>query len=378
MPREKPNRSKLADSAAVRPDGYRALLTDIKARIRVAQIKASLSVNRELILLYWDIGEVIVSRQRSQGWGKSVVEQLAADVQKEFPGMAGFSPQNIWYMRAFYLAWTDEVVDLQRTVGESDRQILQRAIGETFPSSPPAAVTQIPWGQNIELVTKLKNPLQRLWYAQQTTANGWSRNMLVHWIESDLYARQGKAVTNFKNALPQPQSDLANEIVRDPYNFEFLTLRDQAAERELEDGLLTHIRKFLIELGTGFAFVGQQVHLPVDGEDFYIDLLFYHLKLRCYIVIEIKTTPFKPEYVGKMNFYLAAVDDLLRHPEDKLSIGLILCKTRSRVIAEYALRNVSTPVGVARYTTKLMESLPAELKDSLPSLEEIEAELESQ
>jgi predicted nuclease of restriction endonuclease-like (RecB) superfamily len=201
--------------------------------------------------------------------------------------------------------------------------------------------------------------------------------MLVYWIESNLHSRQGKAVTSFKNALPQAQSVLANEIVRDPYNFEFLTLRDQAAERELEDGLLAHIRKFLIELGAGFAFVGQQVHLPVDGEDFYIDLLFYHLKLRCYIVIEIKTTPFKPEYVGKMNFYLSAVDDQLRHPEDKLSIGLILCKTRSRVIAEYALRNVSTPVGVARYTTKLMESLPAELKDSLPSPKAIEAELES-
>jgi predicted nuclease of restriction endonuclease-like (RecB) superfamily len=377
MPREKRNRSQRGASVAVPSSGYRELLTDIKARVRVAQIKASLSVNRELIQLYWDIGEVIVSRQRSQGWGKSVVERLAADFQKEFPRMAGFSPQNIWYMRAFYLAWTDEVENLQRSVGEFDRQILQRAIGESSPSGPPAAVAKIPWGQNIELITKLKNPLRRLWYAEQTTANGWSRNMLVHWMESDLYSRQGKAVTSFKNALPQAQSDLANEIIRDPYNFDFLTLRGQAAERELEDGLLAHIRKFLIELGAGFAFVGQQVHLPVDGEDFYIDLLFYHLKLRCYIVIEIKTTPFKPEYVGKMNFYLS-VDDQLRHPQDKLSIGLILCKTRSRVIAEYALRNVSTPVGVARYTTKLMESLPAELKDSLPSPEAIEAELESQ
>jgi predicted nuclease of restriction endonuclease-like (RecB) superfamily len=378
MPREKRNRSGLVAPVAMPSGDYRALLTDIKTRIRTAQIKASLSVNRELIQLYWGIGEVIVSRQRSQGWGKSIVERLAADLQKEFPGIAGFSPQNIWYMRAFFLAWTDEVENLQRAVGETDRQILQRAVGESSPSGPPAAVAQIPWGQNIELVTKLKNSLQRLWYAQQTTANGWSRNMLVHWIESDLYSRQGKAVTNFKSALPQAQSDLANEIVRDPYNFEFLTLRDQAAERELEDGLLAHIRKFLIELGAGFAFVGQQVHLPVDGEDFYIDLLFYHLKLRCYIVIEIKTTPFRPEYVGKMNFYLFAVDDQLRHPEGSLSIGLILCKTRSRVIAEYALRNVSTPVGVTRYTTKLMESLPAELKDSLPSTKSIEAELESQ
>ena len=201
--------------------------------------------------------------------------------------------------------------------------------------------------------------------------------MLDHWIESDLYSRQGNAVTNFKQALPPPQSDLANEIVRDPYNFDFLTLRTQVAERELENGLLTHIRKFLIELGAGFAFVGQQVHLPVDGEDFYIDLLFYHLKLRCYIVIDLKTTPFKPEYAGKMNFYLSAVDDQLRHTDDKLSIGLILCRTRSKVVAEYALRNVGTPMGIARYTTQLVESLPAEFKGSLPSPKELETELRS-
>jgi predicted nuclease of restriction endonuclease-like (RecB) superfamily len=271
----------------------------------------------------------------------------------------------MWYMRGFHLAWTQEVENLQR------------AIGEFGLSSPPAVVAQIPWGQNIELITKLKNPLQRLWYAQQTTVNGWSRAMLVHWIESNLHSRQGRAITNFKNALPPAQSDLANEIVRDPYNFDFLTLHNQAAERELEEGLLAHIRKFLIELGAGFAFVGQQVHIPVDGEDFYIDLLFYHLELRCYIVIDLKATPFKPEYVGKMNFYLSAVDDQLRHADDKLSIGLILCKTRSKVVAEHALRNLATPVGVARFTTRLVESLPAELEDSLPSPRAIEAELES-
>jgi predicted nuclease of restriction endonuclease-like (RecB) superfamily len=378
MPREKRNRPEVVRPVVTPSSGYRALLTDIKARVRVAQIKASLSVNRELIQLYWDIGKLIVSRQRSQGWGKSVVERLAADLRKEFPGMMGFSPQNIWYMRGLYLAWTDEVENLQRAVGEPDRAILQRSVGEFDGSSPPAVVGQIPWGQNIELITKLKSPLQRLWYAQQTIENGWSRPMLVHWIESDLYSRQGRAVTSFKNALPPPQSDLANEIVRDPYNFDFLTLHDQAAERELEEGLLAHIRKFLIELGAGFAFVGQQVHLPVDGEDFYIDLLFYHLKLRCYVVIDLKATPFKPEYVGKMNFYLSAADDRLRHPDDKLSIGLILCKTRSKIVAEYALRNLATPIGVARYTTKLVESLPAEFKGSLPSPEEIEAEMESQ
>jgi predicted nuclease of restriction endonuclease-like (RecB) superfamily len=363
MTSKRQNRSDSRRPTAALPADYSALLVDIKNRIRTAQTRASLSVNRELIQLYWDIGHLIVERQRAQGWGRSVVERLAVDIQKGFPGMTGFSPQNIWYMRAFYLAWTDDVESLQRAVGES------RA------TSPPAAAAQIPWGQNIELVTKLKNPLQRLWYAEQTTANGWSRPMLVHWIESDLYSRQGKAVTNFSNALPPPQSDLAKQIVRDPYNFDFLTLREPVAERELEDGLLSHIRKFLIELGAGFAFVGQQVHLEVDGEDFYIDLLFYHLKLRCYVVIDLKATGFKPEYTGKMNFYLSAVDDLLRHPDDKLSLGLILCKTRSKIVAEYALRNVGSPMSIAHYTTKLVASLPAEFKDSLPSPEEIEAEL---
>jgi predicted nuclease of restriction endonuclease-like (RecB) superfamily len=226
-------------------------------------------------------------------------------------------------------------------------------------------------------VTKLKDPVQRLWYACQTTANGWSRAMLLHWIESDLYARQGKAVTNFKTTLPPAQSDLAAEVVRDPYHFDFLTLRTDAAEQELEEGLLAHIRQFLLELGAGFAFVGQQVHLEVDGEDFYIDLLFYHLKLRCYVVIDLKTTPFKPEYAGKMNFYLSAVDDGLRHADDQPSIGIILCKTRSKVITEYALRDVAKPIDVARYVTKLVESLPADLEGVLPSPEQIAAELEA-
>jgi len=353
------------------------LLTDIKARIRVAQIKASLSVNRELIQLYWDIGELIVNRQRVEGWGKSVVEKLAFDVQKEFPGIEGFSPRNIWRMRAFYLAWvcsgaTPLSVDRK---GEKKRPRGTAGLETEFLPQP---VAEIPWGHNVTLLERLSNAVERLWYAQQATANGWSRSLLEHWIESDLYSRQGKAITNFKSALPQPQSDLANEIVRDPYNFDFLMLQGKAVERELENGLLTHIRRFLIELGTGFAFVGQQVHVPVDGEDFYIDLLFYHLKLRCYIVIDLKTTRFKPEYIGKMNFYLSAVDDRLRHPDDKLSIGLILCKTRSRVIAEYALRNVGTPVGVARYTTKIVEALPADLQDALPSPKAIKAELELQ
>jgi predicted nuclease of restriction endonuclease-like (RecB) superfamily len=241
--------------------------------------------------------------------------------------------------------------------------------------APPIAVAGIPWGHNLTLLFRLEDPIQRLWYAQQTTINGWSRSMLEHWIESDLYVRQGKAVTNFEKSLPPPRSDLAKQIMRDPYSFDFLTLKQPAEERDLENGLLSHIRKFLIELGAGFAFVGQQVHLAVDGEDFYIDLLFYHLKLRSYIVVDLKAVAFKPEFAGKMNFYLAAVDDLMRHTDDKSSIGLILCKTRSKVVAEYALRNLSTPVGVARYTTRAGDRFPTELKGMLPTAQELEEEL---
>jgi len=353
------------------------LLTDIKERIRTAQIKASLAVNRELIQLYWDIGGLIVSRQRAEGWGNSIVERLASDIRKDFPGVEGFSPRNVWRMRAFYLAWGPSE-SMPITVQKKNRKELPQAVADLDRRSPPQPVAEIPWGHNVILLEKLTNSDQRLWYARQVIAGGWSRSMLEHWIDSELYSRQGKAVTNFKTALAPPQSDLAREIMRDPYNFDFLSLREQAEERELEDGLLAHMRKFLIELGAGFAFVGQQTHLVVDGEDYYIDLLFYHLKLRSYVVIDLKTTRFKPEYVGKMNFYLSAVDDQLRHEDDKLSIGIILCKTRSEIVAEYALRNLAAPVGVARYTTKLVESLPAELQGALPSPKEIEAELQSQ
>jgi predicted nuclease of restriction endonuclease-like (RecB) superfamily len=341
--------------------GYAALLDELKARIRAAQVKAALSVNRELILLYWDIGKSIVERQRKEGWGKSVVERFARDLQAEFPGISGFSPQNMCYMRAFYLAWTVEVANLQQPVGELDGENLPQAVGE------------IPWGHNVQLLSKLNDPSKRFWYAQKTIEHGWSRAVLVHQIESSLYERQGKAVTNFDRALPPPQSDLARQALKDPYVFDFLTLTEDAAERELERGLLAHIRKFLLELGTGFAFVGQQHHLEVGGEDFYLDLLFYHLRLRCYVVIDLKVEPFRPEFAGKMNFYLSTVDDRLRQQDDKPSIGLILCKDKSKIIVEYALRDTRKPMGVASY--RLTASLPRHLKGSLPSIEELEAEL---
>jgi predicted nuclease of restriction endonuclease-like (RecB) superfamily len=369
--RAQPGREVLPPPVGELPAGYPAFLEDIKGRIRAAQIKASLSVNRELIELYWGIGRDLVCRQHVEGWGARVIDRLADDLQRAFPGLGGFSRTNVYRMRAFFLAYGTAAPMVPQAVGQLPGEFVPQAVGQ----SPPQPVAEIPWGHNVVLVEQLKDPLQRLWYAQQIVANGWSRSMLEHWIESDLYARQGRAVTNFQATLPAPHSDLATQLVKDPYNFDFLTLRTDAAERELEQGLLDHIRKFLLELGAGFAFVGQQVHLEVEGEDFYIDLLFYHLRLRCFVVIDLKARPFKPEFAGKMNFYLSAVDDLLRHPDDKPSIGLILCKSRERTVAEYALRDLAKPVGVARYVTKLVASLPDELKGSLPTVEQLEAEL---
>lgn len=376
-PSKKGNAITRPKSAGDVPVNYGELLEDLKVRIRAAQVKAALSVNRELIALYWDIGRSIVERQRAESWGKAIVERLSDDLGREFPGLEGFSARNIWHMRSFYLAYEPEGRKLKQPVSESGKAARAHAAQELEPGILPQAVSEIPWGHNIVLLQKLKDPAVRLWYARQTVENGWSRAMLTHWIESGLQERQGKAVTNFKAALPTPQSDLAAEVVRDPYNFDFLTLRTDAAERDLEHGLIDHIRKFLLELGAGFAFVGRQVHLAVDGEDFYLDLLFYHLRLRCYVVIDLKARPFQPEHAGKMNFYLSAVDDLLRHPDDKPSIGIILCKTRSRVIAEYALRDLAKPVGVARYKTRLVEDLPDNLKGELPSVEQIQTELAS-
>lgn len=354
---------KPAPVASALPAGYGELLEDLKTRIRAAQLKATASVNRELIQLYWDMGRLIVQRQEQDGWGKSVVDRLAGDLQKAFPGVQGFSPRNVWRMRMFYLAYTKEVTNLPQAVAEMDGKNL------------PQAVAEIPWGHNIWLLEKVKDPVERLWYAHKTIEHGWSRAVLTVQIESGLYERQGKAVTNFAATLPPPQSDLAQQSLKDPYLFDFLTLHDEAVERDLESGLIDHVQKFLLELGAGFAFVGRQVPLPVGDEDFNLDLLFYHLKLRCFVVIDLKMRKFAPEDAGKMNFYLSAVDDRLRHPDDQPSIGLILCKQHDRIIAEYALRDMSKPIGVSEWQTKLVQSLPKHLEGKLPTIEEIEAEL---
>jgi predicted nuclease of restriction endonuclease-like (RecB) superfamily len=329
---------------------YQDLLARLKSQIRTAQVRAVLAVNQELVLLYWGIGNEILARQKEDGWGTRVIERLAKDLRSAFPDMQGLSPRNLGYMKAFAEAWREQ-------------PILQQA------------VAKLPWGHNVRILDLVKNEEERIWYVQQAIQNAWSRNILVMQIDGGLFRRQGKAITNFRATLPAPDSDLAQQLTKDPYNFDFLILTKEAQERDLEHGLLSHLRQFLIELGVGFAFVGSQVLLEVGGEDFKLDLLFYHLKLRSFVVIDLKMGAFKPEYAGKMNFYLSAVDDILRHPDDKPSIGLILCKSKSGVVAEYALRDITKPLGIAEFTH--LERLPEQLKGTLPTIEEIEAELRS-
>lgn len=331
-----------------RPVGYAEWLADVKQRIQTAQQRAALAVNQELLGLYWQLGRDILDRQEREGWGAGVVDQVSADLRRAFPEMQGFSRSNLKYMRAFAEAWPDFAIG-QQPVG------------------------QLPWGHNLVLLTKLKTREARLDYARRAAEHGWSRSVLALHIEQRTLEREGQAITNFERQLPRPQSDLARESLKDPYRFDFLGVGAEANEAEIEMALVGHITRFLLELGAGFAFVGRQVHLEVGGEDFYLDLLFYHLKLHAYVVIELKAGDFKPEHTGKLGFYLSAVDAQMKSDHDGPTIGLLLCKNRNRVIAEYALRDVNKPIGVAEY--QLVEALPQELQTSLPSIEQIEREL---
>ena len=331
------------------PGSYSELLNELKERVRVARLSAAVAVNRELIELYWRIGREILDRQAREGWGAKVIDRLAIDLRAEFPDMTGFSPRNLKYMRSF---------------------------ADAYPDLPfvQQAAAQLPWGHHLKLLDSVKEPQQRQFYVQQAAEQGWSRNVLANQIASDLYHRQGKALTNFERTLPSPQSELAQQLIKDPYSFEFLSLTEDTLERDLERGLLDQLRALILELGKGFSFVGSQYPLEIGGQDYRLDLLFYHLKLRCFVVIELKIEDFKPEFAGKMNFYLSAVDDKLRHPDDQASIGIILCKTRNAVIVEYALRDSQKPMGVAEYT---FAKLPANLKKALPSKAELSKELPS-
>ena len=353
------SRPEVPASLASVPEGYGTWLADVKARIRVAQTRACLAVNHELIVLYWSIGRDILDRQQRDGWGTGVVDRVSVDLRAAFPNMSGFSRTNIKYMRAFAEAWPE----LAGCGLETASPIGQPLVG------------QLPWVHNIVLLTKLKSREMRLAYAARTLEHGWSRAMLTLHIEQGTVERSGMALTNFDERLPKPISDLARETLKDPYVFDFLSIGAEATERELEDALVSHISRFLIELGAGFAYVGRQVHIEVDGRDFFIDLLFYHLHLRCFVVVELKAGEFEPEHAGKLGFYLSAVDSQMRGEHDAPTIGLLLCKTRRRTIVEYALRDTAKPMGIAEY--QLVKALPKEFATSLPSIEQIEAELEN-
>ncbi len=327
---------------------YAEFIEALKKDIQRSQVKAALAVNRELVLLYWRIGNGILDKQKELGWGAKVVEQISLDLRLAFPLIKGFSRTNLLYMRSFANNYPDE-------------SIVQQLVG------------QIPWGHIVRILDKVKNEIEREFYIRKTIENGWSRDVLEIQIGTGLHLRQGNAITNFELTMPKPQSDLAQQLLKSPYNFDFLGLTDEANERDIEQAMTRHIRDYLLELGVGFAFVGNQYRLEVGGDEFFIDQLFYHLKLRCYFVLELKAGKFKPEYVGKLNFYLSSVDSLLLEEGDKPSVGLILCREENQTVIEYALRDVTKSIGVSSY--ELTKILPVNLRGSLPSIEEIEAEL---
>ena len=332
------------------PPDYAAWFADLKARIHQERLRVVLASNTVMVLLYWDIGRSILEKQSAQGWGSRVIDRLAADLRESFPEMVGFSPRNLKYMRAFATAWPD-------------RPIVQ------------ASLAQLPWYHHIALLEKLDRPEPRLWYAARTLEHGWSRNVLAFQIQAQAHLRQGKAQTNFPATLPPLDSDIAVQVFKDPYLFDFLGTDAPRREAELEQGLVAHIQKFLLELGQGFAFVGRQVHLEIGDDDFYLDLLFYHLKLRRYVVIELKVRKFEPGDGAQLGMYMTAVDRLLAHPDDKPTLGLLLVREKNRVLVEYALGHSTQPISVAEWETQLTRALPQEFRGSLPTIEEIEAEL---
>lgn len=331
------------------PAWYQQLLDSITERISLGRLGATAAINRELTATYWAIGRLILERQDEEGWGTRVIDRLSADLKTAFPGARGFSPRNLKYMRALAEAWPDTAI--------------------------VQGIALLPWTHQIALLEKLSDAETRLWYAAAAVENGWSRNVLVHQIDTELHHRSGKAISNFTATMPPSDSDLAQQATKDPYVFDFLAMTDKHNERELETQLVKHIEKFLLELGQGFAFVGEQVRLEIRTKEFFADLLFYNFRLRCFVVIELKATDFEPGYLGQLGMYMAAVDDLLAHPDDKPTIGLLLCKTKDSVVAEYALRSSSMPIGVAEWKTVITESLPPEIASSLPSIELLEAEL---
>jgi predicted nuclease of restriction endonuclease-like (RecB) superfamily len=332
----------------VKNSEYRSFIQEVKQRIQAAQIKAAIAVNKTLLQLYWELAKRIVEKQQETRWGDHFLEELSRDLKAEFPEMKGFSKRNLELMRQWYRFWQEDAVIAQQLV------------------------SQIPWGHNLLIVSRSKDIEEALFYVRKTIEHSWSRSSLRHHTDTALYNREGKAITNFELRLPTPQSDLAQQLLKDPYNFDFLMLRKEHDERELEDALVAHMTRFLLELGAGFSYLGRQYRLVVSGDEFFVDLLFYHVRLHCYVVVELKAVKFKPEFAGKLNFYISAVDDLLRSDEDKPTIGLLICKSKNDMVVEYALRDLNKPIGVSEY---LPQDLLADWRSALPTIEEIEAEL---
>lgn len=329
---------------------YVQLLEQIKTDILQAQLKAAIAVTTELTLLYWRIGKHLSEKSQQSNWGAKVIEKLALDLKLLFPGLAGFSPRNLIYMRKFAETYTD--------------------------INCAMAIAQLPWGHNATLLDQLSDNEQRFWYAQANIENGWSRTTLSSLIKSDLYGRQGKSINNFQTTLPNPDSDLAEQTLKDPYIFDFLTLHKKHVEQDLEQGLINNVQKLLLEMGKGFALVGRQFHVRVGSKDFYIDLLFFHIKLKSYVVVELKSRDFEPRDAGQLNFYLSAIDNQVRESDHNPTIGLLLCKSKDNFVANYSLQGINRPIGVAEYTTQITKEMEKEITSNLPTIEEIEAELD--
>ena len=349
---------------------YRTWLANIKNKIRSAQLKAAVTVNTQLLEFYWELGADIVDKQAHAKWGVGFLLQLSKDLMVEFPDMNGFSYSNLKHIKHWYLFYSKEWQIGQQPVSligqQPVAQLVQQAVGP---------IIRIPWGHNIAIISKCKDMEEALFYVQSTIKHNWSRSVLVHQIESGLYKREGKALSNFAVTLPKPQSDLAVQTLKDPYIFDFLSITGDYKEKELENALVSHVTQFLLELGAGFSYLGRQMPLQVDDREFFIDLLFYHTKLHCYVVVELKTVDFEPEHAGKLNFYLKAVDSQLRAEQDNPTVGMLICKSKSKVVVEYALSDIRKPIGVSEY--KLTQFLPKNIKSSLPSIKEIEKELGS-
>ncbi len=330
---------------------YKKWLNELKSKIKSSQIKAALSVNSELIKLYWEIGKMIVDKQKESKWGSGFIEQLAQDLRNEFPGLKGFSQTNIYAMRQFYLFYNQPDKNFHQLGGKSIEGIYQNLLF-------------VPWRHHILIIQKSESVEEAIFYINKTIENNWSRAVLEYQIETNLYERQGKAVTNFKNTLPHPESDLAQQLLKDPYNFDFITLSEKAREKDLENELIRHLTEFLLELGKGFAYMGKQYRLKVGEKEFFTDLLFYHTKLKAYVIIELKMTEFQPEFIGKLNFYITAIDQTIKDKTDNPTIGILLCRTKDNVVVDFSIKDINKAIGVSEFSYK---QLPEEIRKQLPS-----------